>query len=138
MHISTLFLTLGMSALVSGAYGADADNDRTWAAIGSDGVQRIHIRCGANFLDPNHIVIKANVPVELTVSTTAGLPSHSFVISMSGPRPITADTPIEATEKTFAFVPGRPGDYQASCRDNTTTANAALLKAKQGLLTVIP
>jgi hypothetical protein len=139
MHTSKLFLVLAISGFAVCAQGANGNHDRAWwAATSPDGVQRINIRCGPNFFDPAHIVVKANVPVELSVSTTPGLPAHSFVISVAGSRPINADTPIGPTEKAFAFVPGRPGDYQAVCRDNAKVPGASLAKAKQGVLTVIP
>jgi hypothetical protein len=138
MHTSTLFVVLGVFTVMGSAFAADNHEDRIWAAIGRDGVQRVNIQCGPNFLDPNHIVIKSNVPTEILVSTTPDLAAHSFVISLPGTRPINADVPLAATQKPFAFVPGRTGDYRIFCRDDVNAGSATLQKAKQGIVTVIP
>jgi len=49
--------------------------------LGKDGVQRINILGGSYFFDPNYIIVKANLPVELTVIKEAGIP-HRFVINV--------------------------------------------------------
>lgn len=116
--------------------------EEAWrAAIGPDGMQRINIRCGPDFFDPPHVIVKANVPVELSVSTTRGLPSHNFLVNLSGPNAINAtnaNSPIGSAQKSFVFVPGLPGDYTMVCRNNAGVANAPTEKSMQGVLTVIP
>jgi hypothetical protein len=108
-----------------------------WAVPGPDGVQRVNILCGQDFLDPSAIVVRENVPVELAVSTMKNLPQHNFVINVPGSKAINANIPIKAEQTKFAFNPGVLGDYQVACRDNAEAPDPQLIKRKQGKLIVI-
>lgn len=132
-------LAFGIFLTVTGVEAANPDfGEAWWTATDPDGVQRVNIFCGKDFFEPSRIVLKANVPVELTVSTMPGVPSHNFVVNVPGPRPINANAPIGAVPTKFAFDPGTMGNYPALCRDNANSAaDPQLLKAKQGVLTVI-
>lgn len=139
MHRFAISLALIVSAFSANAQGGNADFDESWwATTSGDGVQRINIRCGIDFFDPRRIVVKANVPVELSVSTTTGLASHSFVITVPSPKAVTLDAPVGPMQKAFTFVPGLTGHYQAVCRDNALSTSTPSQKGKQGVLIVIP
>jgi len=139
MHTPARVLALGIFLTLTSVEAANPDfGEAWWTATDPDGVQRVNILCGKDFFDPSRIVVKANVPVELTVSTMPDLPSQSFVLNVPGPKPINANAPIGAGRTKFAFNPGSPGNYPALCRDNANAAaDPQLLKAKQGVVTVI-
>ena len=59
---AALILLLG-----SAGYGQEAAQNRVIAVIGTDGVQRVEITGGSYYFNPNDIVVKVNVPVELNV-----------------------------------------------------------------------
>ena len=46
----------------------------------ADGVQRVRLIAGSYFFKPNRIVVKVNVPVELTASRESGITPHDLVI----------------------------------------------------------
>ena len=68
-------------ALAGAAFmcGQDVPEKRTVAAIGADGVQRVDVLGGSYFFDPNVIVVKVNVPVELRVRKEPGATAHNIV-----------------------------------------------------------
>ena len=50
------------------------------ATVDADGVQRVSILGGSYYYDPNYVVVKANVPVELSVRKESGITPHDFAI----------------------------------------------------------
>ncbi|CAN5422881.1 hypothetical protein BH11PSE11_BH11PSE11_01620 [soil metagenome] len=112
-----------------------------WAVAGTDGVQRINIRCGDGHFDPRHIVIRANVPVEMLVSTSsADLTPHSFVLDLSGPGASSAaklDGPVGQIQKSFSFKHDQPGKYSIGCKENGSSGDSPKDEAKRGVLTIV-
>jgi len=50
------------------------------AAIGSDGVQQVEVIGGEYYFDPNYIIVKVSVPVELKVKKAPGYIPHDIVV----------------------------------------------------------
>jgi len=106
-----------------------------WAATGPDGVQRVNIRCGPDFIDPRSIVVRANVPLQLSVSTTADLGSNNFMLAMGA---ATIDAPVRAAQTPFMISPRSSGRFQALCHDTSRPDSPAARRAKSGTITVLP
>jgi hypothetical protein len=98
-------------------------------------VQRVNIRCGPDFLDPRSIVVRANVPLQVSVSTTADLVSNSFVLAMGA---TTIDAPVRAAQTSFVVMPGPSGRFQALCLDKGKPDSPAARKAKTATIIVLP
>src|SRR5512146_46365 len=62
------------------AVGAGEKEKVFRAAVGDDGVQRVEVMGGSYFFNPNHIIVKVNVPVELIVRKESGIVPHNIVI----------------------------------------------------------
>ena len=77
-----LFLTccICLSMVAPAAAFAQEQKEVYVAKVDPDGVQRVRIEGGGYFFKPNHIVVKANVPVELLASREAGITPHNLVI----------------------------------------------------------
>ncbi|WP_413227004.1 quinol oxidase [Burkholderia sp. AU30280] len=69
---------------------------------------------GSYFFRPNHVIVHAHVPVELTVSAEPGLLPHSFEID-APQAGIAVHTELGATPKTFRFMPAQPGRFAYYC-----------------------
>ena len=127
----------GAFLLIGTASGQAPDlSEAWWAAVGPDGTQRINIRCGTNFLDPANIVVRANVPVVLSVSTEGNLVAHNFTFQLPGSA--NADAAVGPSRREFRFAHGLPGRYVLACRDTTRAVGAPPEKRKQGTLSVVP
>lgn len=137
---SALFLALCATCLAHDTRAAGHGFGEAWmAATGKDGVQRVNIRCGPDFFDPRRIVVKRNVPVALSISTTQNLPAHSFVIARSGNSAVQVDNAaLTPMPRSVTFTPDTLGDFPLACQDNSGLADVTLQKAKQGVFSVIP
>jgi len=88
---------------------------RLVATVGTDGIQRVEIMGGAYYFDPNYIIVKVNVPVELTVKKAAGeeLPHDIMVKAPDAGIDFKVDMKNEA--RTITFTPTKTGKYEMYC-----------------------
>ncbi len=82
--------------------------------IDKDGIQRVEINSGEYFFDPNYIVVKVNVPVELKIKKEPTIPSHDFVIE-APEAGISIKADIGNDWKIVKFTPIKPGKYPFFC-----------------------
>ena len=97
------------------ASGADGDKaKKTYTApVDKDGVQRAVVSAGSYFFDPDSIIVKVNVPVELTVKKEEGIP-HSFVIN-SPEAGMDINESLSTEPKVIRFTPTKTGKYPFYC-----------------------
>lgn len=78
---TTMMKELVLAACLAGTMLARAQgNAPVRVPVDADGVQRVTIVGGSYFFRPNHVIVRANLPVELTVSAGPGVVPHSFEI----------------------------------------------------------
>lgn len=89
------------------------------ATIGEDGIQRVEVVAGKKYFNPDYILLKVNVPVELKVRKDEGMATSSLVINrpdagfdikeyLSEDPKIISFTPVKTGKFLFSF------DQQAS------------------------
>ncbi|MXN77585.1 quinol oxidase [Burkholderia sp. 4701] len=101
--------------LAAGAGAARAADDApVHVPVDADGVQRVAIVGGSYFFRPDHVIVKARVPVELTVSSEAGVIPHNFVID-APQAGIAVRAALATTPKTFRFTPTHAGRFAYYC-----------------------
>ena len=134
----TLVAAICAAFLLIGSASAQSPDvsEGWWAAVGSDGTQRVNVRCGTNFLDPASIVVKANLPVVLAITTESNLLAHNFSLQLPGV--VNIDAPVGPARREFRFALGIPGSYVLACRDANKSAGAPPEREKQGRLSVVP
>ena len=117
----------------------------TWAAdlpesyratVGEDGVQHIQILGGSYFFKPRHIIVRANIPVELTVSREAGIVPHNLVIKAPAAG-IDVNKDLGVTPKTITFTPTLPGHYPFYCNKKLLFFPSHREKDMEGVLEVV-
>ena len=129
----------GTCLLLGDAMGAPPDRDESWwAVVGPDGIQRINVRCGTNFLDPRHIVVKANVPVVLSVSAEPNVKAHNFKLQIPGAAAGNVDAPINAVQRHFEVLPTLSGRFAISCMDTGQPPGTPSARSRRGSLTILP
>ena len=111
--------------------------DTVQAAIGADGKQHVEIIGGSYFFKPDHIIVKANAPVEFSIKKEWGITPHTFVlkIPVSG---IAIDETMSADAKTVAFTPTVAGNYTFYCRNKLLFFKSHEEKGMKGVLEVVP
>jgi len=83
MRIATWLLLIALLAPAVQAQQAQAQSksEKVFRATVNDkGVQLVEIAGGGYFFDPNRIIVRVNVPVELKVRKEAGIVPHDITI----------------------------------------------------------
>jgi len=129
---------LMIAALCAGlAAGCASGNDRpvkeVTATVGTDQVQRVKITTHSFYFDPNRIVVKRGVPVELTVKNGAMFVPHDFSC-MAKEAGIEIDTPVGMFygSKKVQFTPTKAGEYHFHC-----DVDGHAKKGMRGMLVVV-
>lgn len=134
MNKALLILAFGLTCLQEPARAEPPAPNEDWSAFAAaDGVQRITLQCGSNFIDPRRVVVKAHARVELTIYSPKGLADQAFVLRYPG-----ADVTERLGPKAIrvSFHPGAVGRYRFLCGPGHAAASSGV--AGQGQLTVVP
>jgi plastocyanin len=103
----------------------------------ADGVQRVRLVAGSYFFKPNHIIVKANVPVELTASRESGITPHDLVIRAEEAG-INVKEDLGTEPKKIAFTATKPGKYPIYCSKKLPFMAGHREKGMEGILEVVP
>jgi plastocyanin len=103
----------------------------------ADGVQRVRLVAGSYFFKPNHIVVKANVPVELSASRESGITPHDLVIRAEEAG-INVKEDLGSDPKKIAFIAAKPGKYPIYCSKKLPFMAGHREKGMEGILEVVP
>ncbi|MGU7840776.1 quinol oxidase [Burkholderia sp. AW33-5] len=123
-------------ALMVGAGLARADGDApVRAPVDADGVQRVAIVGGSYFFRPSHVIVRAHVPVELTVSAEPGVVPHSFKID-APQAGIAVHTELGTTPRTLRFTPTAPGRFAYYCTHRLLFLRSHRERGMEGVLDV--
>lgn len=118
-------------------FAADEIQHQTYlATVDEDGVQRVQIVGGGYFFKPDHIIVKINTPVELTLRKEQGMVPHTFVIDAPGSG-ITIDEKLGSEAKTISFTPTVTGGFPFYCRNRLLFFKSHKDKGMKGILEVV-
>lgn len=106
------------------------------AVIDNDGVQRVKLLGGSYFFDPNHIIVKVNVPVEIQVRKEAGIVPHDIVMK-SPDAGMDFKESLETEPKTIRFTPSRIGRYPFYCDKKLLFFESHRKKGMEGIIEVV-
>lgn len=106
------------------------------ATVTADGLQHVRIEGGSYFFKPNHVIVKVNVPVELTVSVEKSLIPHTFVIQ-SPEAGISVDEKLSSDAKNIRFTPGTVGKFHFYCKNKLLFFKSHREKGMEGVLEVV-
>jgi plastocyanin domain-containing protein len=128
-----LGLILAGSAFLS---GQAITEKRTVAEIGADGVQRVEVIGGSYYFDPNVIVVKVNVPVELRVRKESGSTPHNMVLK-APEAGIDFSVSLSTTPKSVTFTPTKTGKYPFECTHKLLFFKSHTDRGMHGILEVV-
>jgi len=132
-----LFLSvLAVGCQSSGEHQPVAQHSQTVSAD-KDGVQRLTVVAGSYFFKPNHIIVKADMPVEIVASREAGMAPHDLVIQApDGTTLVQQDLGTELRKITF--TPRKPGKYPMYCSKKPPLMASHRERGMEGMLEVVP
>lgn len=115
---------------------AREQNEVYIAAVDSDGIQRVDVLAGEYILNPDYIIVKVNVPVELRVKKEPGLVPHDFVIK-APEAGIDILESLGTEQNSIKFIPKRVGKHPFYCDKKLLFFKSHKEKGMEGVLEVI-
>ena len=115
---------------------AAAPQERQVAKI-EGGVQRVQLVAGSYFFKPNHIVVKANVPVEFVARKEPGMAPHNLVIK-APEAGLAVEEDLGNEPRKIAFTATRPGKYEIYCSKKPPIGQSHRERGMVGTLEVVP
>jgi len=136
MKSARIFSAVALLAVASlGLSQEPAKGRRFIAAVGQDGIQRVEMTGGSYYFDPAEIVVKVNVPVELSVKKAGGAP-HSIILK-APEAGIDFETSLAAEPKVIKFTPTKAGKYPFWCTKRAPFSKSHREHGMEGLLEVV-
>lgn len=117
------------------ANNARTEEKKVVASIGTDGVQRVEIVGGSYFFDPNYVIVKVNVPVEIKVKKESGMVPHDFVLK-APEAGIDVRVDLGKEPQTIRFTPTKAGEYPFYCAKKLLFFESHREKGMKGILKV--
>jgi heme/copper-type cytochrome/quinol oxidase subunit 2 len=83
--------------------------------VAADGVQRATVTLDSYSYSPNHLIVEAGRPVELTLTSVTTIVPHNFIIKdPAGSLSVEQDVSAGKTV-TITFTPPQPGIFPIYC-----------------------
>jgi plastocyanin domain-containing protein len=106
------------------------------AVIDQDGIQRVNMLAGNYFFDPSHVIVKIDVPVEITIKREPGITPHDFVIKEPDAGIDISET-LSTEPKIIKFTPKKPGSYAFYCSKKLLFLKSHREKGMEGIIEVV-
>lgn len=106
------------------------------ATVGPDGTQKVEILAGSYWFKPNHIVVKQNAPVELSVSKGSGMVPHDIVMKYPEAG-MQFEESLSTTPKTIKFTPTKVGSYPFYCGKKPPFGKSHRERGMEGVIEVV-
>ena len=129
--------TICALCLAASAAFAQADRERLVANVDADGVQRVRVVAGSYFFKPNHIVMKVNVPVELSASRESGITPHNLILK-APEAGLAVEVDLGTEARKIQFKPTAVGSYPFYCGKKLPFIASHREKGMEGVLEVVP
>ena len=127
---------IGLAFLLLCHSGAAAAEKKAFTAqVNANGVQQVDIVGGSYFFAPNYIIVKVNVPVELSIKKEPGMIPHDFVFK-APEAGIDFQLELKETPQTIRFTPTKTGTYPFTCEKKVLFFESHKEKGMAGTLEV--
>lgn len=121
--------------LVFLANNASTEEKKVVASIGTDGVQRVEMVGGSYFFDPNYVIVKVNVPVEIKIRKESGMIPHNFVLK-APEAGMDVRVDLGKEPQPIRFTPTKVGEYPFYCDKKLLFFESHSEKGMKGILKV--
>jgi len=83
--------------------------------LAADGVQRATITLDSYSYSPNHVIVEAGKPVELTLTSVTTIIPHNFIIKAPRENLFVEQDVSAGKTVTITFTPTQPGTFSIYC-----------------------
>ncbi len=129
-------MVLPLLLVLTSSISAEAEDKLYRASIDSDGIQRVEIVGGEYYYEPDHIIVKVNVPVEFIIRKTAGFTPHNILIQAPDAG-IDISLDITKDPTPVKFTPSKVGKYPMYCDKRFLFFKNHREKGMEGILEVV-
>jgi plastocyanin domain-containing protein len=124
-----------MFAFACSVQNLNAAEKQFVATVDKDGIQRIEMLAGEYFFDPNYLVVKVNVPVEITIKKEPTIIPHAFVIKAPDAG-MDIHESLSSDPRTIRFTPTKTGKYPFYCDKKFLFFKSHREKGMEGIIEV--
>lgn len=115
--------------------GACGEEKRFVAQADKEGIQRIEVLATEYAFDPNYIVVKVNLPVEIKIGKEPSIVPHNFVLK-APEAGIDILESLSTKPKVIRFTPAKPGEYPFYCDKKLLFFKSHRDRGMEGILEV--
>ena len=113
--LTTVGLITSVAATIVNAADPSHSDNSLIIPVAEDGVQRATVTLDSYSYAPNHLIVEAGKPVELTLTSVTTIVPHNFIIkSPTGSLSVEQDVSAGKTV-TIKFTPTQPGTFPIYC-----------------------
>lgn len=136
MRIVKCLIVLLCFAGIALAEDASVQQKVYTATVDKDGIQKVEIVGGEYNFDPNYIIVKKGIPVELSVRKTSGYIPHNIVIE-SPEAGMNIRESMDKEVKVIRFTPTKTGKYPVFCDKKLLFFPSHRKKGMEGIIEVV-
>ena len=129
------------ATLIAGLLLTDAmageDTSRYLVPVDEDGVQRVQVIASEYFFEPEHIVVKAKLPVEMSIVKKPGIVPHKIVIAIPG-QGVNINESLTYIPSRIRFTIKETGKYSFYCDNKLLFFKNHKEKGMTGIIEVLP
>lgn len=115
----------------------EGNNKKVYRAIINDrGVQFIEVLGGEYYFDPDYIIVKKDVPVELKIRKKPGIVPHNIVID-EPEAGMSVRKSLKKEPEMVRFIPGKVGKFPFYCDKKLLFFKGHREKGMEGRIEVI-
>ena len=116
IHIlATVWLVTSVGLTIIHAAEPSQSDPPVVVPVAADGVQRATVTLDSYSYSPNHLIVEAGKPVELTLTSVTTIIPHNFIIKdPAGSLSVEQDVSAGKTV-TMTFTPTQPGTFPIYC-----------------------
>ena len=135
MRLIKLFVIFLLFAGLAFAEDAVKEKKVFTATVDKDGIQRVEVTGGEYFFEPDYIIVKVNVPVEMSVKKVSWVPHD---ITINAPEAgIDVKESLGKEPKVIKFTPTKTGKYPVYCSKKPPFFKSHREKGMEGMLEVV-
>ena len=108
-----LLTILTLVALAACTKGTDRPVVSQNVSMADDGVQRVKVEMHSYYFEPNRIVVKRDIPVEIVLSNSSHVVPHNFTLNGAGVS--LSEDKWGWGHDTVRFTPTQSGEFEFVC-----------------------
>ena len=135
MKFFSLFFASIIILFVSVSFADDQGKTPFIATISPQGIQKVEVVATEFDFNPSRIVVKVNLPVEITIRKEPSMVPHSFVIN-SPDAGMNINENLSSEPKVIKFTPTKAGKYAFYCDKKVLFFKSHRDSGMEGLLEV--